>query len=553
VARSKSKNAGPGSIADTVAHLAVWARHAPRGFAHVEYHTEYARAEADRRLGEILLGEKVPYHHVELPVRVTPSQAGRYLLEELEKIESGVVSITGFATAVVEEDRRDFLAILSVRREVLNDLGLCQIWWLTPDFRDALMHIAPDLDSWFMVRLRIEEEFLPPDGEPHSAESNRLMWPPTYQWWPKYPIGEALRGATNLVERFQRARQVQAPTSELIELAASAANTIVWVGAPKLTRELADQVVNGLTDTCRSALADCLPTVKSLNRLARLLLAQGRSSDAAPLLDRAWAIVQQGKGIDHPDVAPDLYELAGLHLDINRPDRAEPLYRSALASAERTHRLQYPSVAQCLIGLARMLGKTSRLKEAEALCRQAVAIDENRLGSDHPDLAIEVSSMAILLRASGRLAEAEPLFRRVLAIDERCLGSDDPSVAYDLGNLAVLLRTMNRLDEAEALLRRALAIDEQGLGPDHPAVARDLVDLASVLRDTGRLAEAEPLARRALAIDERIYDPSHPSVVRDRDLLASLLRAMNRPDEAEALSGQRSRAGGGPGEPARVT
>ena len=130
--RSTSKRPGPGSIADTVAMLAIWAGRAPRGFGHVEYHSEYARAEADRQLGEILLREQVPYHHIPLPVRVTPSQAGRYLLEHLEPIESGAVSITGFATAVAEEDRIDILGFLAGKREVLAEFGLCQIWWLTP-------------------------------------------------------------------------------------------------------------------------------------------------------------------------------------------------------------------------------------------------------------------------------------------------------------------------------------------------------------------------------------------------------------------------------------
>ena len=205
-----------------------------------------ARAEADRRLGEVLIREEVPYHHVELPVRVTPSHAGRYLLEHLETIESGTVSITGFATAVAEEDRRDFLAILSVRREVLAELGLCQIWWLTPDFRDALRHIAPDLDSWFMSRLHLEEEFLPPGGV-------RLLPEPAHLPWSKYPIDEALRQATGLVERFRRAKAIPAPTAELVGLAVSAADAIVAVGAPDLTRALADELVSGLVDCCRRA------------------------------------------------------------------------------------------------------------------------------------------------------------------------------------------------------------------------------------------------------------------------------------------------------------
>ena len=50
----------PGTIADTVAHLALWARLAPRGFARVEYHSEFARSETDRRLGEALQDEDDP-------------------------------------------------------------------------------------------------------------------------------------------------------------------------------------------------------------------------------------------------------------------------------------------------------------------------------------------------------------------------------------------------------------------------------------------------------------------------------------------------------------
>lgn len=524
--RSDPRKTGPGSIDETVARLAVWARRAPRGFAHVEYHSEYARAEADRRLGEILLRQQVPYHHIELPVRMTPSQAGRYLAEHLERIEAGTVSITGIATAVAEEDRRGFLEILSVRRELLAEFGLCQVWWLTPDFRDALLHIAPDLDSWFMVRLKLEEAFEPPAGVPHPSEP--AHWP-----WPRYPIDESLRQVIGLVERFQRAKQVQARTLELVALGTSTAVAIVGVGAPNLTMELADQLVSGLADACRESLAECLQTTRDLNRVARLLIAHGRSKDAEPLIERAWATVEQDKARNDPDAARDLCDLAGLYLDSNRPDRAETLNRRALAIVDRIPGPESPHLVHCLKGLAWMLGKTGRVKEAEALYRRAVAVDEKKLGPDHPDVADDLENLAVLLWEAGRLTEAETLFRRALANNERWFGQDDPSVAVDLRNLAALLRARDDLEAAESLLRRALAIDERSLGPDHPAVARDLANLAALLEDMGRRNDAERLVRRALAIDERIYLPDHPSIVRDRRQLASLLEAENRVGEAE--------------------
>ena len=294
---------------------------------------------------------------------MTPSQAGRYLIEHLETIESGTVSITGFATAVAEEDRRDFLAILSVRREVLAEFGLRQIWWLTPDFREALLNIAPDLDSWFMARLHLEEEFVPLAGEPELSEPIRAATP-------KYRIDEALKRAASLVERFQRATDLGTPTSELVELAASAADAIVEVGAPNLTRGLADQLAGGLIDACRGQLSDCPSTVRSLNSLARLLVSLGRVQEAATLIDRAWAMGEQSEGPDRPDLARDLHNLALLLLDTKRLDQAEKLARRALAIAERVHGPWHPNVARRLTNLAGVLRDTGRLEEAEMLTRR---------------------------------------------------------------------------------------------------------------------------------------------------------------------------------------
>lgn len=521
--RNDREKTGPGSIADVVAQLAVWARRAPWGFARVEYHSEHARAEVDRRLGEILLREQVPYHHVSLPVRVTPSQAWRSLIEQLETIDSGTVSIAGLVTAVPEEIRRDWLATLSARREVLAELRLCLIWWMTPDFVDLLIRKAIDLDSWFMVRLKIEEEIRPTTG-PWDDEPVR----PTA---PKSRVGDVLSRAADLVERFERAQESSHRDSQLIELAAAAAGAIADAGVPHLTRCLADRLMAGLTGVCKEALPDCLSTVRDLNRFASLLVKHGRIRDAEPLVARATAIVEQDKGADDTVAIGNLCNLAVLQFSMNRIDRAEGLLRRALAIAEGLHGDRHPVVAQCFNRLGWLLWRMGRLGEAEAAARRGLWIDEQSAGANHPQLAIDLYNLTLVLVTANRLTEAEPLARRALEIDERWLGPDDPQVAADLSHLAVLLRKMKRLDEAEPLIRRALAIDEPILGPDHPVVAFDLINLAALLRDLGRRNEAEPLVRRALEIDGRVYGPKHPAVVRDRERLSSLPGEMNRPNE----------------------
>jgi tetratricopeptide (TPR) repeat protein len=529
VARNKPKAREPGSIADTVARLALWASRPGRGFARVEYHSEFSRSEVDRQLGETLRNRKVPYHWIELPVGRPPSDVMRTLLERLEQLEPAVVSITGFATAVPDALRRDFLGYLTWNRENLTACNHRQIWWMTPDFVDAFIHTVPDLDSWFMVRLHLTEEFTPQAEGRHRFEEPKREGP-------RYRLDEALRRAASLVERFRRAKETGAEPAELLDLAASAADAIIEVRAPNLTRGLADQLVSEANEVFRGPVSGIHPALRSVIGLSRLLRDQGRMNEAESLVRRVLAIVERIRGLDHPDVARGLIDLATLLQDTNRLAEAEPLLRRALAIDERAYGADHPRVGSDLSHLAHLLRDTGRLGEAEPLLRRSLAIAEQSLGPEHPNVASALDNLAQLLRAENRLAEAEALTRRALAIDEPTYGPDHPRVAIRLNNLALLLEATNRLGEAEPLLRRALAIDEPRFGPDHPEVATDLNNLAELLRATNRLDEAEPLYRRALAIDERAYGPDDPSVATVLNNLALLLQATDRLGEAEPLS-----------------
>jgi tetratricopeptide (TPR) repeat protein len=527
VARNHRKTQQPGSIADTVGLLAVWARNAPRGFARVEFHSEYARAEAERKLGEILQPEAVPYHRIELPVRGTPSEVVSALIAGLESLGPAVVSITGFASAVAEDARDEFLGLLTWNRENLAEFNHRQIWWMTRDFVDAFIRTVPDLNSWFMVRLALTEEFRPP-----AVKVSRFERPGFEE--PKYKFEEAMRRATSLVERFCRAKELGTSPSDLMKLAASAADAIADVRAPNLTKELEDQLLPEAIDLVSRPVPNELSKVPSLTSLARLLHEQARFSEAEPLMRRALAIDERSHGPDHPDVARDLNNLAQLLQATNRLGEAEPLMRRALAIDEQSSGPDHPAVAIRLNNLALLLQATNRLDKAEPLFRRALAIAERSSGPDHPDVAIRLNNLASLLQDTNRLGEAEPLFRRALAIDEQSSGPDHPDVAIRLNNLASLLQDTNRPGDAEPLMRRALAIDEQSYGPDHPRVAIELNNLAQLLKATNRLGEAEPLSRRMLEIFlefTRATGHEHPHLRAAIRNYTILLKAMGETSE----------------------
>ncbi len=528
MARTDPKTTEPGTIADTVAHLGVWARHAPRGLARVEFHSEYARAEADRRLGETLHQENIPYHQIKLPVRRSPSEVVRTLRESLARLEPGVVSITGFATACPDDSRALFLGALSLNRENIAEHNLRQIWWMTSGFTGAFIHTVPDLASWFLVRLRLNEEFSPPTESPYRLKPPRDEGPGSR-------LDEGLRRAASLVERFRRAKEAGTRPSELIQLAGWAADAIVEVGAPRQARELADQLVEGAIGVFQNSVSEDLSSLRSLNSLARLLYTQGRIKDAEPIIQRVLSIAERSDGQDRPEVAVDLNNLASLLRELTRFTEAEPLLRRALAIWEQNRGPEHPDVASALNNLALLLQATGRLDQAEQLLRRALAIWEQNVGPAHPSVASALDNLAALLTETNRLSEAEPLLRRALAIGEGTYGPDHPDVAIRLNNLALVLQETDRLDEAEPLFRRALAIDEEKNGPDHPKVAIRLSNLAGLLLDAGRLDQAEPLLRRALTISEQSLGPAHPIVAPTLNNLAGLLQHSSRLAEAEPL------------------
>jgi tetratricopeptide (TPR) repeat protein len=261
----------------------------------------------------------------------------------------------------------------------------------------------------------------------------------------------------------------------------------------------------------------------------------GNFAEAEPLLRRALTLDEQSFGLNNPNVATCLNNLAALLHDTNRLEEAEILYRRALAIDEQSFGSNDPKIATCLNNLALLLKASGRLREAEPLYRRALAVDEQSFGPDHPRVATHLNNLAQLLQATDRPEEAEPFYRRALAIDQEVLGPNHPRIASHLNNLAQLLQAIDRLEEAEPLYRRALAIDEQSFGPDHPRVATHLNNLASLLKATDRLEEAEQLYRRALGIDERSFGWDHPNVGTDLNNLAALLEATNRLEEAEQL------------------
>ncbi|MCC5656185.1 tetratricopeptide repeat protein [Nostoc sp. XA010] len=262
----------------------------------------------------------------------------------------------------------------------------------------------------------------------------------------------------------------------------------------------------------------------SLNNLAALYGYTGRYSEAEPLYQRALELRKYLLRDNHPHIATSLNNLAGLYKSTGRYSEAEPLFQQALALRKRLLGDNHSDVATSLNNLAGLYQSTQRYSEAEVLYQQALSLRKCLLGDNHSDVATSLNNLAVLYYSTGRHSEAEPLYQQALALRKRLLGDKHPDVANSLNNLAILYYSTGRYSEAEPLLEQALALRKRLLGEKHPDVADSLNNLAALYKLIRRYSEAEPLFQQALVICEHTLGVGHPDTIRVRGNYAIFLR-----------------------------
>ncbi|MEH2277433.1 MAG: tetratricopeptide repeat protein [Nostoc sp.] len=273
----------------------------------------------------------------------------------------------------------------------------------------------------------------------------------------------------------------------------------------------------------------------TLNNLAGLYKSTGRYSEAEPLYLQAWELTKRLQGDNHLDVATSLNNLAGLYESTGRYSEAEPLFLQALSLTKRLQGDNHPDVATSLNNLAGLYESTGRYSEAEPLYLQALELRKRLLGDNHSTVATSLNNLAALYCSTERYSEAEPLYLQALELIKCLLGDNHPHVANSFNNLAVLYCSTGRYSEAEPLYQQALELRKRLLGDNHPHIANSFNNLAALYDSTRRYSEAEPLFQQALELRKRLLGDNHPNVADSLNNLALLYDSTGRYREAEPL------------------
>lgn len=274
---------------------------------------------------------------------------------------------------------------------------------------------------------------------------------------------------------------------------------------------------------------------RNLNNLALVYDEMRKHSSAEPLFRRALEIYTTVYPPIHPDRARILNNLARCYYFQGKLLDAELLFKQGLAILERMLGPEDLEVANSRSLLGTVYREQGRYQDANSLYQRAIAICESQLPPEHPALATNLEALAVNYHLQHRYDDAMKLRQRVLAILERALGQNHPDVALCLAGLADTYTQLKKIDEAEQCNRRALAIYEQVEGFDHSDAAQPICGLAILATLNREYAEAESLYQRAQAIIEQSQGPEHPDLVGILSNYAILLRMLKRIDEAAVL------------------
>ena len=561
----------PGSIDEVTARLESWCRRNSRGLARVDFDQVSAMQEV---IGH--LRKRVARQWTDVPLLVTdqpPASVIGDLESRLDSCGEGIASITGLEWAFPEDNRTENLASLNFSRENFAERPLLQIWWLPSHLAGQFILGAPDLDSWFQLRLHLTEVLV-------GLEIGRNL---ELLGASALSVEAAVAIAQRYWERVAPAKLQGIPSERIwTELAFPAAEGLTRAGLEtEASRVLQDAIAMGLGSCVLNSLKDLGPDYPTQDRMA-VLLAQSlrqvgdlksdsESQSLASEVER-WtstnpqAIVSArgdvglnigvAGSLDVRKAQEDLVSASRRELGDYARDTLLAKHKLALTRAMQgdfagARQLQESVLATLLAqvgeehadtlagmnNLAETLYLQGDLQGAQRLQDKVLKASRHLLGADHASTLTAKNNLAMTLSSRGEYDAARTLNQEVLSARRRLLGESHPDTLTSMNNLALSLLHEGELDEAQRLLEAVVGADPNATN-SHLNTLTAMNNLAVAYKEHGSLREARSLQERVLILRRKALGETHPHTLITMNNLAQILKESGDLEAARQMQGE---------------
>jgi tetratricopeptide (TPR) repeat protein len=258
----------------------------------------------------------------------------------------------------------------------------------------------------------------------------------------------------------------------------------------------------------------------------------GNYETALKLFDEALAMRKRVLHSDHSDIAASMHHLAHAHtsfghfkeahITLRHFNEALKLHEEALALRKRIDPdYKDPEIASSMYAIAHAHENLENYKGALEFHERALSFQKRVLPTDHPDIATRINCMSSTHEKFKKYWEALKSREEALAIQKRINPdyNDDPEMAASLMNVASTYDSLQNckdvleLHESELMIRQGAV----RLAPDHPDIATLLGKRATSL---GNHKEALKLHEEALAHRESLLSTARLTEAMDREISA---------------------------------
>ncbi len=262
--------------------------------------------------------------------------------------------------------------------------------------------------------------------------------------------------------------------------------------------------------------ADNAKTLKTMSRLGRAAILQGKYAEAEALESQVLEAQRRVLGSEHPDTLASTNTLAGIYSAEGKFAQAEGVLTHALETERRVLGPEHPATLISMHDLAYYYLEEGKYAQAAELQTNSVEIMKRVLGPEHPDTLRSMSYLAFAYDREGKHPQAEALETQTLEIMKRVLGPEHPNTLNSMNFLAAVYTEEGKYAQAEALFTQALEIKKRVLGPENPDTAIVIYNLGCLAARRGDKDQA--LALLSQSVDHGLAPNASLGIEKDTDL-----------------------------------